>query len=105
MAKKELVLDLGLEGGGATIYRTPLASGGWQFHVEGSSMFLDDNDAPFCLAAGSTKPCPRRSVVCVYCRVDEPCSLIRGQLQFEVILGGRPQCCHHGQNEKLGRGN
>jgi hypothetical protein len=44
MAEKEVVLKLGVEGGGATVYRTPLASGGWQFHVEGSSMFLDEND-------------------------------------------------------------
>ena len=42
--EKELVLELGVEGGGATVYRTPRASGGWQFHVEGTSMFLDDND-------------------------------------------------------------
>lgn len=44
MAEKELVLQLGVEGGGATVFRTPLASGGWQFHVEGSSMYLDEND-------------------------------------------------------------
>jgi len=44
MAEKELVLDLGVEGGGARIYRTPLDSGGWRFHVEGSSIFLDEND-------------------------------------------------------------
>jgi hypothetical protein len=44
MPDKELVLDLGVEGGGATIFRTPFASGGWQFHVEGSSMYLDEND-------------------------------------------------------------
>jgi hypothetical protein len=44
MPDKEMVLQLGVEGGGATIFRTPLASGGWQFHVEGSSIYLDEND-------------------------------------------------------------
>ena len=44
MGEKEKVLELGVEGGGATIFRTPLDSGGWQFHVEGSSMYLDEND-------------------------------------------------------------
>jgi hypothetical protein len=44
MAEKEVVLELGVEGGGATISRTRLSNGEWQFHVEGSSMFLDDND-------------------------------------------------------------
>jgi hypothetical protein len=44
MADKEQILELGVEGGGATVYRTRLPSGGWQFHVEGSSMFLDEND-------------------------------------------------------------
>lgn len=44
MAEKEVVLELGLEGGDATIFRTRLPSGEWQFHVEGTSMFLDDND-------------------------------------------------------------
>jgi hypothetical protein len=44
MAEKEVVLEVGVEGGGATIYRTLLASGGWQYHVEGSSMYLDEND-------------------------------------------------------------
>ncbi len=44
MATKELVLNIGCEGGGAEVYRTPLASGGFQFHVEGNSMFLDEND-------------------------------------------------------------
>ena len=39
----ELVLSLGVEGGGFRIYRTPLASGGWQFHeAEGSMLILDD---------------------------------------------------------------
>lgn len=44
MGEIERVLELGVEGGGATIYRTPLDAGGWQFHVEGSSMYLDEND-------------------------------------------------------------
>ena len=44
-SKCELVLKLGVEGGGVSIYRTPLASGGWQFHQAGSSMWiLDDTD-------------------------------------------------------------
>ncbi len=44
MIEKEIVLNLGHEGGGATLYRTPLASGGWVFHVERSGMDLDEND-------------------------------------------------------------
>ena len=44
MGEKEKVLEIGVEGGGATIYRTPLEAGGWQFHVEGTSMYLDEND-------------------------------------------------------------
>jgi hypothetical protein len=44
MAEKEVDLELGVEGGGATVSRTRLGSGGWQFHVEGSSMYLDEND-------------------------------------------------------------
>ena len=43
-ADKQIVLDLGVEGGGATIFRTTLASGRWEFHVEGSSMDMDEND-------------------------------------------------------------
>jgi hypothetical protein len=45
MAKSELVLELSLEGGGMTIYRTPSDSGGWQFHVGGSTIDLDENDS------------------------------------------------------------
>ena len=43
----ELVLSLGVEGSGVGIYRTPLTSGGWQFHVDGSGMrnVVDDNGA------------------------------------------------------------
>lgn len=44
MADKEMVLKIGIEGGGATIFRTLLDGGGYQFHVEGSSMYLDEND-------------------------------------------------------------
>jgi hypothetical protein len=44
MAKSELVIRLGIEGGGNDIFRTPRPSGGWQFHVEGSSMDMDEND-------------------------------------------------------------
>jgi hypothetical protein len=43
MAEKEVVLEMGVEGGGVTIFRTP-ADSGWLLYVEGSSMFLDDND-------------------------------------------------------------
>src|SRR5207249_2648861 len=35
---------IGVEGGGVSIYRTPLASGGWQFHEQGSSMMILDDD-------------------------------------------------------------
>ncbi|MFN0012080.1 MAG: hypothetical protein ACKVS8_10595 [Phycisphaerales bacterium] len=38
------VLELGLEGGGASITRTPCAPGGWQFYVSGNSFDLDEND-------------------------------------------------------------
>jgi hypothetical protein len=44
MADKELVLELGVEGGGASVFRTPHAADGWQFHVEGTSMYLDEID-------------------------------------------------------------
>lgn len=44
MSEKEKVLEIGVEGGGATIFRTPLDAGGWLFHVEGTSMCLDEND-------------------------------------------------------------
>lgn len=44
MGEKEIVLKLGVEGGGATIFRTPNAAGGWQFHVEDGSIYLDGND-------------------------------------------------------------
>jgi hypothetical protein len=45
MAKHELVLELSLEGGGVTIYRMPAATGGWQFHLGGSAIDLDENDS------------------------------------------------------------
>ena len=38
MADKELVLHIGVESGGATVFRTPFASGGWEFHVGDSNM-------------------------------------------------------------------
>lgn len=44
MGEKEIVLKIGVEGGGATIFRTPHADGSWQFHVEGCGMYLDEND-------------------------------------------------------------
>ena len=44
MVDKETVLELGVEGGGATIFRTRSDTGEWHFHVEGSSMYLDEND-------------------------------------------------------------
>lgn len=44
MVEKETVLELGVEGGGATIFRTRSDTGEWHFHVEGSSMYLDEND-------------------------------------------------------------
>jgi hypothetical protein len=44
MADKESVLHVGVEGGGATVFRTPLDSGGWTFYVGGSSMDMDEND-------------------------------------------------------------
>jgi hypothetical protein len=44
MARAELVLELGLEGGGLSVYRTPAGSGGWLFHVAGSTIDLDEND-------------------------------------------------------------
>lgn len=44
MVEKETVLELGVEGGGATIFRTRSDTGDWCFHVEGSSMYPDDND-------------------------------------------------------------
>jgi hypothetical protein len=45
MAKHDLVLELGLEGGGVSIYRTPADSGSWQFHIGGSTIDLDENDS------------------------------------------------------------
>jgi hypothetical protein len=44
MGEAELVLKLGVEGGGAAVFRTPHGTDGWQFHVEGTSMYLDEND-------------------------------------------------------------
>ena len=44
MVEKETVLELGVEGGGATIFRTRSDTGEWHFHVEGSNMYLDESD-------------------------------------------------------------
>lgn len=44
MNEKELILKLGVEGGGATIFRTPLGSGSWHFHVESGSISAEDID-------------------------------------------------------------
>lgn len=44
MDTKELVLQLGVEGGGASFYRTAVDAGGYRFHIEGISMCLDEND-------------------------------------------------------------
>lgn len=44
MANKEIVLELGVEGGGANIFRTRSRTGDWQFHVEGNAMDVDEND-------------------------------------------------------------
>jgi len=44
MANPELVFKLGLEGGGAAVFRTPLASGEFTFHTEINNFCLDDDD-------------------------------------------------------------
>ncbi len=44
MADQEVILELGAEGGMTTIVRTPLSTGGWQFHVTGRGICLDEND-------------------------------------------------------------
>lgn len=44
MATKELVLRLGIEGGGACIYRTAIDADVHRFHVEGVGMSLDNRD-------------------------------------------------------------
>ena len=43
-SKPEVVLKLGVEGGGATIYRVQRTSGLWQFYVKGGSMLVIDDD-------------------------------------------------------------
>src|SRR6185295_10957154 len=58
MVEKQLVLELGVEGGGATIFRTRSDTGEWQFHVEGSSMYLDENDGEV-WRSWSSEPVPR----------------------------------------------
>jgi len=47
MPEKEIIAHLGVEGGGASIYRTALPSGAWQFHVEQRFMDMDENDDEF----------------------------------------------------------
>ena len=44
MVERETVLELSVDGGGATIFRTRSDAGEWSFHVEGSSLYLDEND-------------------------------------------------------------
>ncbi len=41
MENKIQVFKVGTEGGGASVFRTLLGPGSWQFHVEGSSMTED----------------------------------------------------------------
>ena len=45
MPKSDLVLALSLEGGGMSIYRTPVEAGGWQFRIGGSTIDFDENDS------------------------------------------------------------
>lgn len=40
---KVIIADIGVEGGGITIYGSR-SDGVWSFWTEGSSMYLDDND-------------------------------------------------------------
>lgn len=42
--RKQLILEVGVEGGGASLYGTRTPLGDWIFFTEGSSMGLDDND-------------------------------------------------------------
>lgn len=46
MGSEQRILELGLEGGGATIFRAPTLTG-WSFHVEGGSMDLDESDTDY----------------------------------------------------------
>ncbi|MEX2310506.1 MAG: hypothetical protein WD738_23265 [Pirellulales bacterium] len=61
MAGKELVLDLGTEGGGATIFRTRSDAGDWQFHIEGNALELDENEDEV-WRSWSTEPVPNIEV-------------------------------------------
>lgn len=45
MENKIQVFKVGTEGGGASVFRTLLGPGSWQFHVEGSSMTEDNGRA------------------------------------------------------------
>jgi len=47
MADEELVVSLGAEGGGASIFRVPSGSGGWSYRVSGSSMRMDEDDIDY----------------------------------------------------------
>jgi hypothetical protein len=40
---KRLIVKMGIEGGGVTIYGSQ-SNDVWSFWTEGSSMYLDDND-------------------------------------------------------------
>ncbi len=42
--QKELIVELGAEGGGGELYRVKTETGGWVYQSGGSSMYLDDND-------------------------------------------------------------
>lgn len=44
MATKELVLQVGTEGGGVCIYRSADDAGAYRFHAEGIGVYLDEND-------------------------------------------------------------
>ena len=44
MSDKEMVLDIGVEGGRATFFRTPIDYDRGEFYVKGGSLDLDEND-------------------------------------------------------------
>jgi hypothetical protein len=44
MAELEVVIKMGIEGGGATIRRKPNGPDDWAYHVDTGGIFLDDND-------------------------------------------------------------
>ena len=45
MSDSEAVLKIGVDGGGATVFRTPEGAGGWRFHVETTSLNSESNDS------------------------------------------------------------